>query len=283
MATSIHHGVVVGVDGSPASMYAVDWAAREAAMRDSTLSLVHVAGSHAAHGEAVLRDARVIAEEAAGKSDAGKSDAGKSDAVRIATATLPGEAVPVLVGLSAGAELMVVGRRGLGAVGRYVLGSVSRGLIHDARCPVAVIHDEDPLMASPVTAAPVVVGVDGSRAAEAALGLAFDEASRRRVELVAVYAYSHDFAVVDGATTWTSPEDELAGWLARWRGDHPDVAVRRIVARDQPDHQLTEQSESAQLVVVGRRDAESIASGASSVSDAVIESARMPVIVVPTP
>lgn len=273
MATySIHHGVVVGVDGSPPSKYAVDWAAREAAMRGSTLSLVHITGARAANTEAVLRDARRIAEEAVGE----------SAALRIGTATLPGAAVPVLVELSAAAELMVVGRRGLGALGRYVLGSVSRGLIHQARCPVAVIHDDDPLMASPVAAAPVVVGVDGSRAAEAALGLAFDEASRRGVDLVAVYAYTQAFAVVDGSTSWTSPEDELAGWLARWRGDHPEVAVRQIVAHDQPDHQLTEQSESAQLLVVGRRDAESIASAPGSVSDAVIESARMPVIVVPT-
>ena len=37
-----HQGIVVGVDGSPSSNTAVCWAAREAAMRNVSLSLIHV-------------------------------------------------------------------------------------------------------------------------------------------------------------------------------------------------------------------------------------------------
>ena len=89
--------------------------------------------------------------------------------------------------------MIVVGCRGLGAIGRRLLGSVSWGVVHHAHCPVAVIHDEDPLMPTPAMA-PVVVGIDGSPASEAATAIAFEEASRRGVELVAVHAWS-DYAV----------------------------------------------------------------------------------------
>ena len=82
MSTSqTHDGILVGVDGSPPSKVAVDWAAREASMRDLPLTLVHVvplpmvgrgpspmprelAVLLEKNGQEVLRDARRIAEQA---------------------------------------------------------------------------------------------------------------------------------------------------------------------------------------------------------------------------
>ena len=154
--------------------------------------------------------------------------------------------------------MVVVGCRGLGAIGRRVLGSVSWGLVHHAHCPVAVIHDEDPLMPQPAMA-PVVVGIDGSPASESATAIAFEEASRRGVELVAVHAWSDytydDFPGVAFSSQLEEQANEtLAEWLAGWQERYPAVTVQRVVVRDRPAHQLVKLSESAQLVAVGSHE-----------------------------
>ena len=286
-----HHGIAVGVDGSPPSKVAVDWAAREASLRGLPLTLVHVIPSsltrmwpqvptppelqewHELNGHEILRQARQVAEDAA------KGRNGIEVSAHIVT----GNASATLIDLSKEAAMIVVGCRGLGAIGRRLMGSVSWGVVHHAHCPVAVIHDEDPLMPTPAVA-PVVVGIDGSPASEAATAFAFEESSRRGVELVAVHAWS-DFAVaelpgVEWSDLETQAEEALAERLAGWQERYPDVVVRRVVVVDRPARQLLEQSEFAQLTVVGSHGRGGFAGMLlGSVSAAVAESARMPVIV----
>jgi nucleotide-binding universal stress UspA family protein len=225
------------------------------------------------NGQEVLRDARRIAEQATEG----------SNAISVDTEVMTAGALPTLIDLSKEADMIVVGCRGLGAIGQRLLGSVSWGLVHHANCPVAVIHDEDPLMPYPAMA-PVVVGIDGSPASESATAIAFDEASRRGVELVAVHAWSDYGAYALPGTTWSDMQKQadeiLAERLAGWQERYPDVMVRRVVVQDRPAHQLLEQSESAQLTVVGSHGRGGFAGMLlGSVSSAVAESARTPVIV----
>jgi nucleotide-binding universal stress UspA family protein len=286
-----HHGIAVGVDGSPPSKVAVDWAAREASLRGLPLTLVHVISSsltrmwpqvptppelqewHELNGHAILRQAWQVAEDATRR----------RNGIDVSSHIVTGNASATLIDLSKEAAMIVVGCRGLGAIGRRLMGSVSWGVVHHAHCPVAVIHDEDPLMPTPAVA-PVVVGIYGSPASEAATALAFEEASRRGVELVAVHAWS-DFAVaelpgVEWSDLATQAEKALAERLAGWQERYPDVAVRRVVVVDRPARQLLEQSEFAQLTVVGSHGRGGFAGMLlGSVSSAVVESARMPVIV----
>ena len=300
-----HRGIVVGVDGSPPSKVAVDWAARDAAMRKIPLTVVNVLYPlmvsypptavtfpetrmpmpmppeyvqwQKDEGRTILDDALKTVEESTKR-------VGPID---VSGELMTGSAVPTLVGLSKDAEMVVVGCRGRGALARILLGSVSTGLVHHAHCPVAVIHDENPLMPPP-SQAPVLVGVDGSPASESATAIAFDEASRRGVELVALHAWSDtevfELPGLDWSIVQSQAQETLAERLAGWQERYPDVKVRRIVVADRPAHQLVEQSESAQLVVVGshgRGGFTGLLLG--SVSTAVVHSARVPVIVARRP
>ncbi|MCV7300481.1 universal stress protein [Mycobacterium barrassiae] len=281
------HGIVVGVDGSPASRVATDWAAREAALRHVPLTVVTVVPP-AEFGPFV--DVPYYAEEREQRAQEVIDDALKlvfdatADEPKLAVdhRVVPGNVVSVLVEMSKGAELVVVGCRGLGGVAGLLLGSVSSGVLHHAHCPVAVIHDEDPLMDYP-SAAPVVVGVDGSPASELATAIAFDEASRRGVELVAVHTWMNfaDFPLdILPDEVVTQADEELAQRLAGYCEQYPDVVVRRVVEQGNPAHRLVEESEKAQLLVVGSRGRGGFAGLLlGSVSSAVAQAARMPVIV----
>jgi nucleotide-binding universal stress UspA family protein len=286
-------GILVGVDGSEFSDAAVRWAVREAAMRHEALTLMTVAEYHGPrfvtydvekiqnsrrkrHSEIdrILAGARQIVDEVVGNRRSGKVDTDYLFAHPLAT----------LIDVSKDMRLVVVGCRGTSALHRLTLGSVSSGLVRYAHCPVAVIHKEHP---EPDVHAPILLGVDGSPASEFATTIAFDAASRRRAPLIAMHAWAD--SVTSGAhLNWTIDEqrgDELLSErLAGWQENYPDVHLKPTLIHQDASRWLVNQSDTAQLIVVGSHGRGGFAGMLlGSVSATVVHAAEVPVIVARMP
>jgi nucleotide-binding universal stress UspA family protein len=286
--------VVAGVDGSECGLQAVRWAAAEALRRQLPVRLVaaHAWPSGGLVGDpglgvdyrAVLRDV-VLGHLATAAADA-RQVAPELDIEQVEVTGYP---VPVLLGESAHAEIVVLGDRGLGGFTGLLIGSVAVEVTAHASCPVIVVRGSEPDRTGP-RPEPVVVGVDGSPTSEAATAFAFEAASLRRVPLVAVHVWRDvlvdatmapllDWNVIDA-----DEREVLAERLAGWTEKYPDVPVRRLVARDRPARALVEESGRAQLVVVGSRGRggfHGLLLG--SVSQALLHNAHCPVAVVRSP
>lgn len=223
-----HHDVVlVGVDGSPPSLVALDWAGAYAKVHGASLHLVcaySVPSFTAAAldgGYAALDDTAIAAGARAVLDEALERVGYRGLTATSAVAT--GDAAAVLVELSREASLAVVGTRGRGGFAERLLGTVSSALPAHAHCPTVVVpyhrHDrtgagargadgQAPVeagtdvsgdvsgdVAGDVPVRRIVVGVDGSPSAEVALDRAIREAEAWGAELTAVTA------VPIGATT----------------------------------------------------------------------------------
>ncbi len=279
------NAIVVGVDGSAGSNAAIRWAANEAILRAAPIILIHVVAplvvawpvgrikgnitqwQYDLAGYTVEQARKTLEASLTGSSHP-----------EVHTRMPHSNIVAALVSESRQALMTVVGCRGHGGLDRLLLGSASMGLLHYGYGPIAIVHAEG----APAADAPVLLGIEGSTASEAATALAFEEASRRGVELVALHARSDVEIVTDD---WPEHENQgcelLTDRLAGWQQRYPDVQVHRRVVRDNPARWLRHESEHSQLVVMGSHGRGGFTGMLlGSVSSTVAQSAKVPVIVV---
>lgn len=320
-----HHDVVLaGADGSPASLAAVDWAASYARAHGYALHLAcaysvpsftaaALDGGYAALDDAAIAEgARAVLDEAVARV--------ASTGVRTTSAVATGDAAAVLVELSRGAAAVVVGTRGRGGFAERLLGTVSSALPAHARCPTIVVPyrrrtagaaaestaaevadagaaREEGSAETPDTAAPpsrvrrIVVGVDGSPAAEVALEYAIREAVAWDAEVTAVagvpISVGTSFlawppAAVDHETVVREVAEGLDVVVDRALAGR-DLQVRRHVLDGTGAQLLTELSSTMDLVVVGSRGRGGFAGLLlGSTSQAVLHHSSCPVMVVTT-
>ncbi|WP_019926546.1 universal stress protein [Nocardia sp. BMG111209] len=250
--------IIAAVDGSAVSYSAAAWAAADAALYGSRLHLITSIAVPPGFGPAMMTELdwlRVEGERVLTEAERIARTAVPGDELSITKEITAGHIVGELVERSRSARMIVVGSRGLGAVRRGLLGSVGAATIRHAHCPAAIVHSisaTDPVL----MARPVVVGVDGSENSMPALRIAFEEASRRKVGVIAVHSWSDMSAAldisVDGWKAIRVTEDAVfAESMAGWTERHPDVTVQRILVQDHPTRAILDISDRAQLVVVG--------------------------------
>jgi nucleotide-binding universal stress UspA family protein len=193
-----------------------------------------------------------------------------------------------LIEASKDAELIVVGARGLGGFTRLLLGSVSQKVLHHAQCPVAVIRagEEPNTEGAPER---IVVGIDGSATADAALRWALDEGRRRGARVEVVHAWHMPFvapypymaADFDTATFEKIARDTLDQAIRR-AGVTAEDDVSKLMSLAGPASLILEVAKGADLVVVGSRGLGGVKGAVlGSVSHQVSLHATCPVVVVP--
>jgi len=285
------NAVVVGVDGSLQNASAVEWAAEEADRARRTLCLVTGTGEFAQPRVGVGTE-YVVAYDCDRHFNRVMTElATRIRAERPAILVMPsvrrGEASACLAELSRTANVLVVGKRGLGAVKRAMLGSTSIAVVGRTKCPTVVVPDE---WAQRTHAGePILVGIDLEHDSDPVLGFAFARAQRMGIPLVALHVWDlHPFRVLsaDEQARWAADAKRaVEGVLHSWREKYPDVetVVRQTCAH--PARGLLDASEHAQLLVLGRLSSSARLTGLpfGSVTRAVLHYSKRPVAIVPTP
>ncbi|MDF3048968.1 MAG: universal stress protein [Pseudonocardia sp.] len=254
MTSGVGAPVVVGIDGAGPAVRAVAWAAEEALLRGRPLTIVF-----ALRGEPDA-PTRTAAEQALARA-ATIARAGRPE-LEVRPQLCSGDPPAALTELARAAELLVVRHRGAGGLdglGDLVAGSTATTVARTAHSPVIVVRSA-PGRPVPDRDRPIVVGVDAAPDSRAAIEFAAGLADRRGSELLAVHVYpEHPADVLRRlACRETEPAREagarlLAECLAGQAQQHPDLRIRQQVIRGWSPWTLLELSDSAQMVVVGRR------------------------------
>lgn len=279
--------LLVAVDGSEANRAALDWAVLEAERTGASLTIAvaaepwQVAGPYPPNAPETdfVQPVADRAVEAAGA---------RLGTDRVVAEVHHGHSVRVVLDLAEDHDTVVVGKRGLGALRRVLVGSTSIAVAGRSPVPVVVIPDEWDTEAAATR--PILVGMDLEKEHDRALERAFSEAEQRGVGLQVLQGWQpHPLLVgeagvaVDYYVEWQQENRKsLEAYVARIGQGHPDVEVRVDQELGHPVHLLSDRAEQAQLLVLGRESKERWSGFTlGSVARGVLHHAEVPVVIVP--
>ncbi|WLW51089.1 universal stress protein [Streptomyces sp. YU58] len=295
--------VVAGLDGSPESRAAAEWAAREARLLELPLTLVHVwepVPEPMAHtplpGAETERDwtERIPREAAEGVRL-------RHPGIDVSTEQRDGRAADELVNAARDAELLVLGSRGLGVIAGFLVGSVGLSVVAHAERPVVLVrageqaadeHEPDPtgIPSAATPFRPVVLGLDLVHPDGGPIGFACAAAARRGTSLRVVHGWNPPAQRAYGlaadlelhGSQALRERTALTEVMRPWRERFPAVEITEESPSGSPAQHLVDASREASLVVVGRRVRRiPLGTHIGPVTHAVLHHSTAPVAVVP--
>jgi nucleotide-binding universal stress UspA family protein len=314
--TQSNASLVVGHDGSPNAIHALQVAADLAESLSAPLRIIRTWGidPNPALAELLLDESRTSEQVADALREALIADctaiAAAHPQLTIEYEATAGPAATVLTGAVRDERMLVVGARGVGGLPGLLLGSVSDRCLHLSTRPVLVVPPParhaarkpsapehatslDALSSVPELApGTIVVGYDGSEHADDALLEALLIAEQTSAPVAVVQSWSFDTAPrgaiwKDGAVS-SFPEisseiqARLAARVAPTAALHPAVPIEYFAVLGQPSEVLVAASGSASMLVLGSRGLGGFSGLVlGSVSLHCAHRAHCPVLVVP--
>ncbi|MFE7612302.1 universal stress protein [Streptomyces celluloflavus] len=288
--------VTVGLDGSPASLAAADWGAREALRRQVPLRLVHAwewqpyqHAPLAGTGDGPRVWSQRVPREAAADLRNRYPD------LDITADNLMGPPTETLCDAAREAELLALGTARVGGLAGFLVGSVAMATVAHTDRPVVLVRAEttaadehrpptDGRPPSAMAYRPVVLGLDLSRPCSEVIRFAFDTAALRAAPVRVVHGWNPPayFAYGAGANPTLNTDmaaehtDMLRTALRPWQEKYPGIDVIEQPVIGHPARHLVEAGSDAGLVVIGRRTHR-----IGHVAHAVLYHCPAPVAVVP--
>ncbi|WP_329154181.1 universal stress protein [Streptomyces sp. NBC_01456] len=290
--------ITVGLDGSPESLAAAQWAAAEADRRDCVLRLLHAWILLAAEAPDTPPDrdqnagARRIVRQAL------EAVRERHPHLQIIEDLVGSEAQPALLRAADESRMVVLGSRALGTWGSYVFGDVSLGVVGRSDGPVVLVRGSgraqpdgaESAATANGPASRIVVGVSLNGPCEPLLAFAFDAAVSRGLPLQVVHgrplpvqAYAPWGVDPDTAAEVAKDADgELRDVIGPWRARFPDVPLELTVLMESATRAMVQTAPGAELLAVGRRRHRPfLAPRVGPVAHAAIHHVTCPVAVVP--
>lgn len=266
--------IVVGLDGSRSSEFALTWAMEQARLERRGLTLVHAVGHDDPRTAPVLmaRARDLLAR--------------KAPEVTALERVEPDDPRDLLLTTAKDAAMLVIGSRGRSPMRSTLLGSIGMTVVRHAPCPVVVLRPGNPGLVREG----VLVGIDATEHSRAPLEFAYRQASLRRLPLTVVHAVPAALPV--GSAPYLVPgvpesADETHLALAEATSGmtelYPDVNVRTRVVTGPARSALLRAARRMNLVVVGSHHGSAVADvvPGGTVPTSVLGHATCPVAVVP--